>query len=371
MGFFNEYKNELNDASENSNDHEEKEFFKMLREIIDEMKDKSDNKDAEESDANEEDDRNISVPIKDIIHNAMKKYGVSYGEYSVIILRQYYIALLNLGYIELKELKYMVEKFVSKIDAIKYCEITPSFYGGGVEIKDRIMYISTDLSDGITDYNYEEFSVMVNNGVFDEEIDDLDFDNTGDFQDFKFEIEFYKAVTIVITDSLKLDIKGLSYIVAEMIAEKVWFMDNRKTRIIMPTSYDEMVGTTTITTCTGYLRCNLPISLFKQFCITYRINENVLFRDMLHSGFIATIDKICNGEMKFFLFVLDKHFGMYVSRVIYNKPVKSELSMIERFQSQLNKKFKDIDDNYFAFIALVTTDDLREQMLKDKRESFD
>lgn len=372
MDFFNEHENEKNNHFENKNDCTEKELFQMLRELIDEIKDENNSNDNNEtSDSSEDKSKDVCVPIKDIIHNEMKKYGASYGEYSVIILRQYYIALLNLGFIQLEELESMVDKFVSKIDAINYCEITPSFYGGGVEIKDRIMYINTELSDGVTDENYEEISVMIDNGIFDEEFDEADIDNIDEFENFKFEIEFYKAITAVITDLLNLENKGVTYIVDEMIAEKVWSMNKKKTRIMMPKSYNENVGSTTITTRTGYLRCNVPISLFKQFCIAYKINEYVFFRSMLHSGFKNAIDEICNGEMKFFLFLLDKYFSMYASRVVYNKPVQSELNLIENFQSQLNKKLKNVDNYYFDFLALVTTDDLRARLVIDKGELFD
>lgn len=368
MDFFNEYENKMNDGFDDNNDYTEKEFFEILGDIIDEIKGKVVN--DKPSDKHKENAGDIRVPIKDIIHNAMNKYGVSYGEYSVMILRQYFIALLNLGLIEIEELKHMVEKFVSQIDNIIYCEVTPSFYGGGVEIQDRSIYISSELSDGITDENYEQMCLMIDNGVFDEDPDETDFDNIDDFQNFEFEIEFYKAITAVITDSLNLDNKGITYIANEMIAEKVWAMAKKKTRIIMPKSYKETVGTTAITTRTGYLRCNIPISLFKQLCISYKINENVLFRDMLHSNFKAAIDKNCNGEMKVFLFVLNKYFGMYISRMLYNKLDKSELSLIDNFQLQLNKKFKKVNNDYYAFLALVTTDDLREKLITENNELF-
>lgn len=357
MGLFDEFEKIMSN-SDNYSPESRKEILDKLQDIIDAM--------ANDNKAKHED---VLVPIKSTILDSMEKYDVSYGELSITLLRKYYIALLNLEYIDLEDLSNMVEKFVSKIDNIEYCRLTPTIYGGGVEIDGKTMFISTDLSNGMTDENYEQLQLMEDNGIFDE--DEVDSDDEIDFEKARFEIEFYKVVTSVIIDSNKSNLKGLSYIICEMIAEKVWFMDEKGTLIIMPRAIPETINDTTITTRTGYLRCNLPISLFKQFCIAYEINDNIFFNKMFYSSFKEILEEVCNGEMKVFLFMLDKHFDMYAMRTINNAPVDSELSLVETFQTQLCKKMNKSTKGYPAFFSFVTTDDLRKNLQKDFDDALD
>lgn len=350
MDLFEEFERIMSN-SDNYSPESRKEILDKLQDIIDAMA--NDNKAKHEHE-------DVLVPIKSTILDLMEKYDVSYGELSITLLRKYYIALLNLGYIDLEDLSDMVEKFVSKIDKIEYCSIAPTIYGGGVEIDGKTMFISTDLSNGMTDENYEQLQLMEDNGIFDE--DEFDSDDEFDFERARFEIEFYKAVTSVIIDSNKSNLKGLSYIICEMIAQKVWFMDEKGTLIIMPRAIPETINDTTITTRTGYLRCNLPISLFKQFCIAYEINDNIFFNKMFYSSFKEILEEVCNVEMKVFLFMLDKYFGIYAMRTINNSPVDSELSLVETFQTQLCKKMNKSTKGYPAFFSFVTTDDLRKKL---------
>lgn len=358
MDLFEEFEEMIKNDCENYSSESKREILDKLQDIIDAM--------ANDNKAKHED---VLVPIKSTILNFMEKYDVSYGELSITLLRKYYIALLNLGYIDLEDLSNMVEKFVSKIDKIEYCSIAPTIYGGGVEIDGKTMFISTDLSNGMTDENYEQLQLMEDNGIFDE--DEVDSDDEIDFEKARFEIEFYKAVTSVIIDSNKSNLKGLSYIICEMIAEKVWFLDEMNTSIIMPKATTETVNDTIITTRTGYLRCGLPISLFKQFCIAYEINDNIFFNKMFYSNFKETLEEYCNGEMKVFLFMLDKYLGMYAMRTINNSPVDSELSLVETFQTQLCKKMNKSTKGYPAFFSFVTTNDLRKKLQKDFDNALD
>lgn len=357
MDLFDEFERIINN-SENYGPESRKEALDKLKDAIDTMV--NDNKKKQED---------VLVPIKSTILNSMENHNASYGELSIKLLRKYYIALLNVGYIDLEDLSEMVEKFVSKIDNIEYCHLNPTIYGGGVEIEGRTMFISTDLSNGMTDENYEQLQLMENNGIFDE--DEVDFDDDIDLEKARFEIEFYKAVTSVIIDSNKSNLKGLSYIICEMIAQKVLFLDEMNTLIIMPKATTETVNDTIITTKTGYLRCNLPISLFKQFCIAYEIIDNIFFCNMFHSNFKEALEEYCNGEMKVFLFLLDKHFEMYALRTINKISVDSELNLIETFQIQLAKKLNRSTKGYHAFFNFVTTDELRTKIQEDFYNEMD
>lgn len=357
MDLFDEFERIINN-SENYGPESRKEVLDKLKDAIDAMV--NDNKKKQED---------VLVPIKSTILNSMENHNASYAELSIKILRKYYIALLNLGYIDLEDLSNIVEKFVSKIDNIEYRHLNPTIYGGGVEIVDRTMFISTDLSNGMTDENYEQLQLMENNGIFDE--DEVDFDDDIDLEKARFEIEFYKAVTSVIIDSNKSNLKGLSYIICEMIAEKVWFLDEMNTSIIMPKATTETVNDTIITTRTGYLRCNLPISLFKQFCIAYEIYDNAFFSKMFYLNFKGTMEEYCNGEMKVFLFMLDKYFEIYAMRTINKISVVSELNLIETFQIQLSKKLNKSNQGHLEFFSFVTTDELRTKIQEDLYNEMD
>ena len=92
---------------------------------------------------------------------------------------------------------------------------------------------------------------------------------------------------------------------------------------------------------------------------------------MFYSGFKEILEEVCNVEMKVFLFMLDKHFGMYAMRTINNSPVDSELSLVETFQTQLCKKMNKSTKGYPAFFSLVTTDDLRKNLQEDFDNALD
>ena len=47
-----------------------------------------------------------------------------------------------------------------------------------------------------------------------------------------------------------------------------------------------------------------------------------------------------------------------------NKPNPNEKALLDKYQIIINDMFVNMDQNYFAFCALVTTDDLRQQLMK-------
>ena len=59
--------------------------------------------------------KDIKIPIKSIVEDAVLKNGAKYEEDEFNLLRKYFIACLNLGYLKPSDLVLMVNKFVSKI----------------------------------------------------------------------------------------------------------------------------------------------------------------------------------------------------------------------------------------------------------------
>ena len=111
-----------------------------------------------------EERKDIKIPIKSIIEDALLKNGSKYDEDEFNLLRKYFIACLNLGFLTPNDLVLMVNKFVSKIKFIvlNYNNINKMDY---YMINESVLYISGALKD--------------NNFAF-------------------YQITFYKAVTEVI-----------------------------------------------------------------------------------------------------------------------------------------------------------------------------
>ncbi len=278
-----------------------------------------------------EERKDIKIPIKSIIEDALLKNGSKYDEDEFNLLRKYFIACLNLGFLTPNDLILMVNKFVSKIKFIvlNYNNINKMDY---YMINESVLYISGALKD--------------NNFAF-------------------YQITFYKAVTEVIFNANDNHI-AISNAICEITAEKIYNMDTNSSRIIMPNKTEEQIGKDKIEIRAGYINYNLIISLLKQLFISKNINENILIKDM----FFNSYENVLNSNFKdendeLLLNVLDKLCIMYIKRKIMKKEDPNEKNLLDKYQIIVSDMFKTIDQNYFAFLALVTSDELRQKcMLK-------
>ena len=277
----------------------------------------------------EEEARSVQIPIKTIVEQAMQRNGARYEEDEFNLLRKYFIACLNLGYLTPNDLVTMVNKFASKIKIIvlNYRNVNKMDY---YMISNGILYISGAIKDS--------------NETF-------------------YEINFYKAVTEVIFEADDKHI-GFSNALCNMAAEKIYNMDVNDMRIIMPkTDYDMQSGTK-ITLRAGYMNYNLIISLLKQLLISRGLNENRLIHDMYFKGYTEVLNNnFKDQESNLILEVLDKITIMYINRKVRNIPNDNEKLLTDKYQIILNDSFKVVDQNYLAFCALITTDELREKLL--------
>ncbi len=278
----------------------------------------------------EQESKDIKIPIKAIVEHAMNSNGARYEEDEFNLLRKYFIACLNLGYMEPKDLVPMVNKFAVKIKLIvlNYNNINKMDY---YVINHGVLYINGTLKD--------------ENPMF-------------------YEINFYKAVTETIFDANDAHI-GISNALCNMAAEKIYNMDTNGSRIIMPRTTNETILSTQIQIRAGYNNYNLIISLLKQLFICKGINENRVLHDMYFKGYSKILNEILNDDnSKLLLDVLDKLCIMYIQRRVMNKPNPNEKALLDKYQIIINDMFVNMDQNYFAFCALVTTDDLRQQLMK-------
>ena len=277
----------------------------------------------------QDESHDIKIPIKDIVNNAMISNGANYQEDEFNLLRRYFIACLNLGYLEPKDLVLVVNKFASKIKIIVL--------------------------------NYNNFNnmdcYMINNGVL--------YINGG-FKDVNpdyYEVNFFKAITDVIFESSNKHI-GIANAVSEIAAEKIHTMDMTGSRIVMPKTDEETIGSNKIQIRSGYMSYNLIVSLTKQLFIARRLNENVLIRNMYFEGFDKVItNALSDNTDSLLLEVLDKICIMYSNRKVKNQVNTNEKPLIDKYQIIVNDLFTEVDQNYFAFCALITTDDLRKKCM--------
>lgn len=276
-----------------------------------------------------EEDNNIKIPIKAIVEQAMTSNGAKYDEDEFNYLRKYFIACLNLGYLEPKDLVNMVNKFASKIKYItlQYNNVNRLDY---YIINNGVLYISGMLKESNQSF---------------------------------YEINLYKAITEVIFNSSDVHI-GFNNAICNMVAEKIQNMDINDSRIIIPKTINENIGDKVIQVRCGYYNYNLIISLLKQLIISKGLNENVVIKRMYFEDFDAVINDLFNDESsKLLLQVLDNITILYISRVTKHTINESEFSLLEKYQIILNDNFTKVDQNYLAFCALVTTDELRKKIM--------
>lgn len=274
--------------------------------------------------------KDIKIPIKAIVEHAMTSNGARYEEDEFNLLRKYFIACLNLGFMQPKDLVPMVDKFakVIKLIVLNYNSVNKMDY---YVINNGVLYINGALKD--------------DNPMF-------------------YEINYYKAVTQVIFNANDNHI-GISNALCNMAAEKIYNMDTNGSRIVMPRTDNEMVGDKKIQIRAGYTNYNLVISLMKQLFICKGINENRVLHDMYFEGYDTVLSRTLTDKNSLLLLdVLDKLCIMYIQRRVMNQTNPSEMTLLEKYQIIVNDMFTKMDQNYFAFCALVTTDELRQKCMK-------
>ncbi len=278
----------------------------------------------------EQESKDIKIPIKAIVEQAMTSNGAKYEEDEFNLLRKYFIACLNLGYMEPKDLVPMVNKFAYKIKLIvlNYNNVNKMDY---YAINNGVLYINGALKD--------------DNPMF-------------------YEINFYKAVTETVFNANDNHI-GISNALCNMAAEKIYNMDTNGSRIVMPRTDNEVIDGKNIQIRAGYNNYNLVISLMKQLFICKGINENRVLHDMYFEGYDVVLNRtLTDSNSMLLLDVLDKLCIMYIKRRVMNQTNPSEMALLDKYQIIVNDMFTKMDQNYFAFCALVTTDELRQKCMK-------
>lgn len=283
----------------------------------------------------EQDGRNIKVPIKDILDECIAFNECSYPIETTFLIRRFSISGLNLGYYTPEDLPVIVNRFCSKIRCIKYdYNIGTDNSVKHYSIKNGTLYLSEEL-ESINPYLFEISAFA----AFFEVISEADVYH---------EHEIFKTV--------------LSY----MAGEKFLNMDKNDSRIIMPKTEELVCGQYKYELRAGYTFFNLPIVLVKQLFIALHKNENILIRNSLLGNFTKdTVDELVNDnkQVSMLISVVD-----VITRSYINQEYEEANKLLFKYQKIINLLFKKVDQDYLAFCALILTDEWRSSLMKAMEE---
>lgn len=273
----------------------------------------------------------IKIPIKSLLENLETKYNCIYEWDEECLIRRFFIGCLNMGYIEPETLA----------DAV--CKVTKTI---------KKIDFGLNKKNGLECYKIYEDTLFLLSGL--KELDEEMYEKT-----------VFKALSEVVLGINDKD-GYISNVFSEMLAEKIYNMDVNGSRIIMPkTDYYKIDNGVTLELRAGYERYNLIINLLKQIFIAQDINENRILSNMIKGSYDAEMDKILSDKQIRFLFeMLEAIAIMDKKRIIQNVTNPKEIEYIVKYQKLVNNLFEKENQNYFAFCALITFENLRMTCMK-------
>lgn len=294
-----------------------------------------------------DDKMDVKVPIKGIIEGSLIKHNIEYPDEFILSLRRFYIASLNLGFLEVENLEKAVEKFTSNVKCIYICD---SFDKFKVYITDEVNII-----------NYLKDKYIFEKGILIIDYSIISSDAEGENALIN-DICIYKAIAQIVFNSPS-SLNSFADIITEITAEKIENMSVNGSRIIIPKAVNEIVNGQIIYLRAGYHKYNLLINLAKQLFIALNINENMVIKDMMHGDFDSVFKDLNKSDFKRYLILLNGIYKAYLKSNLFNREVDNYLELIDDYQKAVNDLFSHHDQNYFAFCALVTSDSLREELM--------
>ena len=278
-------------------------------------------------------ENNIKIPIKKIVENSAKNYGCDFDFDDMMYIRRFFIACLNLGFLEPEDLKEKCDALCSRIKSIvPSSKKSVSTINKTFKIDKDVLYIQR-----AHDMNATEELITIG---------------------------YFKAFSYVLF-GCEGKLPSFEETFCSLAAEKIYVMDAKGERIVMPKSEDECIvdkdgNPYQITLRSGHRQFNYPISMLKMFFIAAGYNENQVILDMLHSNFDEQMGVIINSKQDVeALKKFNELFVMYISRKI-NEPSTDEFEKIKEYALFLVNRFDEVNQNCLAFMALIPDDDIRE-----------
>lgn len=276
----------------------------------------------------------VKIPIKGIIQRFERNYNCVYDDDERNIMRRFFIACLNLGYLIPAQLDSAVEKLTQKIRRIDSVSLKRR---SGLEyytIKGDTLFVCADLKDVDTTLYEKTVFKALSEAV-------IGFDEFPNISDALF----------------------------EMMAEKIYNMDVNGSRIILPKTKTYIIGDEVLELRAGYERLNFTINLLKQLFIAKSFNENIFLRNLINGGGKEEKEKILSDKtVKLLLEILEVIAELDKLRIINGIYNPKELEYLVTYQRLVSSLFKEADKSFLAFCALVTSDSLRDEFMDRFRE---
>lgn len=277
----------------------------------------------------------VKIPIKALVEKFEAENNSTYEFEEKNIIRRFFIACLNLGYLTPEELADAVDKFAKGLHKIEF---------------------TLNKNNGLEFYKLYNGTLYVREGL--KEHDESLYDKT-----------IFKAISEIML-GFNEQFQSFSNAMAEMVAEKIYNMDTTGTRIIMPKTERYKIGSEMLELRTGYERYNLYINLIKQLFIAKNINENKVIRDMINGNFNEVFSKVTSdNQVRFLLELLEAIFLMDTKRLYTGQTNPKEFKYIVKYQKMVNDIFISPRESYLAFCALITSEELRIECMN--KFSFD
>lgn len=285
----------------------------------------------------------VLVPIKDILTLVTNRKKVEYSDDVVTMLRKYFVAGLNLRYFEVQDLYRLVNKFVSKVDDVRFTD-------------------EIDELDNITEYNYQDKVLTVFDGENSSstKLFGCDYEpetkNISKFDlDDYYAVRFYRAITEILFLDNHRNIDNYMNCMFEMIAEQIHSMDldemprfvkGRKEYLICGKKYGVVYV---------YERNHFTCNMITQLLLAIGLGEtklfNSLFKKSIETGFADF--GIDSKKSESLLSMISYVFGVETSSQTDVNDERMFLKVISEYEKQIESIIKNSDDDLKEMIFLA------------------
>lgn len=290
----------------------------------------------------------VKVPIKEIVLNSARKNDCVFDDDDVRILRAYFIALLNMKYIEYADLKKTVDFFTSRIKFIVW---------------NKENELGKRYETMINNYDIVGTSIVIS----------YNNDNPNPLYETKTEDSIlFAAITEVLFDANR-NHSGFEKLMIQITSSNLLNMQITGEKQIMPATNEFNIGSRIVKTRTGYEENALYIGLLRQLFMVLDVDEELLIRELFMNKYKDTFQKLItsNGKAVYKHTVLYSAFDVFMKMEedrFYEKSNSSEVDIITKYELLLNLLFDKGDEEYAKFLYFVPFDDLKIKMIDLKRE---
>lgn len=281
--------------------------------------------------------QDIKIPIKSILEICCKLNNSSFDEYDFILLRKFFIALLNLNVLSPNNLPDIVERFTKQIHSINVIEAT--------SCEDLITKEFDVKLWKMKNYIIIEKCIYINEALL--------------VNDENYEITLYKAVSEVVLQIPHYNML-FSNLLSNILGEHVYHIDNYSSKVIPQKTHIETINGKQIKTRTGYTGFELPTILFEQFLCVYEINIFDVLKTAIEKDISMVYRKLFRDRdgMRFTSRIFNA-FDRYCERVVSGRLCETELNDIQILQIDMAKKFRHNSIWFKRFCSLSTIEELR------------